>query len=168
MSFFFSGKIHGFLGNIFDTARAIKMINLTGCAFRDVNDFSWIVRNLYLSTKSRGIRNKKICLQQKKKGKLYNYLESLFEGETFERILLFLRPSPVRWNLATDQLSRSSCIIIGSIVIWPEVYSHCSRTRESALDFRRMMMLWRQEMTLRRLFQSRPREREIEIVHVTH
>ena len=102
--------------------------------------------------------------QKKKKKKKYNYLESLFERKTFERTLLFLRPSPVRWNLATDQLSRSSCIIIGSIVIWPEVYSHCSRTRgriqEPALDFRRMMMLWRQGMTLRRLFQSRPRERD--------
>lgn len=50
-----------------------------------------------------------------------------------------------RWNLATDQLSRLSCIIIGSIVIWPEVYSHCSRARERiqepTLDFRRMLWL---------------------------
>ena len=104
-----------------------------------------------------------------KKRKLYN----LFERKTFERTLLFLKPSPVRWNLATDQLSRSSRIIIGSIVIWPEVRSHCSRTRgriqEPALDFPRMtMMLWHQGMTLRRLCFKVGRVNEIEIVHVTH
>lgn len=72
---------------------------------------------------------------------LHNYLGSLFgKKKTFGMDSFVFEAESSRWNLATDQLSRSQCIIIGSIVTWSEVYCHCSRARERrrelTLDFR--------------------------------